>query len=369
MSGKIKVGILGANGPVGQRFASMLENHPWFEVTALFASERSTGKTYADACNWILRDPMPQSLQNKVLLPGEPGPDCEIVFSGLPTEPARVAERNFAKAGYGVYSNASAYRYADDVPLMIPEVNPEHLGLIDVQQRQRGWPGYIVTNANCTTTTLVCALHPLHEAFQLNRLFICTMQAVSGAGYPGVSSLDIMDNVIPHIVGEEQKVEEKEPHKLLGHFDGQQVVPPDFRISAHCNRVPTRNGHLEAISIEFKDSPEMNDILQAWKKYDPLPQRLGLPSAPHPPIVYMKDADRPQPRLDRLQGSVPGMATIVGRLRPDPLFDFKFLTLGHNTIRGAAGGSLLNAELFHVLRGKPANGQLSAQTQEALATL
>ncbi len=369
MADKVKAGILGANGPVGQRFAVLLEDHPWFEVAVLCASERSTGKTYADACNWILSEPMPMALRDKVLVPAEPGPDCEIVFSGLPAEPARVAEREFARSGYGVYSNASAYRYADDVPLMIPEVNPEHLGLIDVQQRQRQWSGYIMTNANCTTTHLVCALHPLHQAFQLDRLFVCTMQAVSGAGYPGVSSLDIMDNVIPHISGEEQKVEEREPHKLLGHFDGQGIVPPDFRISAHCNRVPTHDGHLEAVSLEFKETPAREDILQAWKNYHPLPQRLGLPSAPQPPIVYMEAADRPQPRLDRLAGSVPGMATVVGRLRPDPLFDFKFLALGHNTIRGAAGGSLLNAELFHVLRGHPANGQLSTQTQDALAAL
>ena len=369
MSEKVKVGILGTNGPVGQQFAVMLEEHPWFEVTVLCASERSTGRTYAEACNWILTEPMPKNLQDKVLVPAEPGVDCEIVFSGLPTEAAREAERNFARAGYGVYSNASAYRYAEDVPLMIPEVNPEHLGLIEIQQRNRGWSGYIITNANCTTTTLVCALHPLHEAFQLERLFVCTMQAVSGAGYPGVSSLDIMDNVIPYIGGEEQKVEEREPQKLLGRFDGHGIVSPNFRISAHCNRVPTRDGHLEAISLEFQESPTREDILRAWQDYDPLPQRLGLPSAPQPPIVYLEAADRPQPRLDRLMGSVPGMATVVGRLRRDPLFDYKFLTLGHNTIRGAAGGSLLNAELFHVLRGNPANGHLSPRTQEALAAL
>ncbi len=369
MSDKIKVGILGANGPVGQRFAVLLERHPWFEVTALCASERSRGRTYAEACNWILSEPMPRALRNRVLMRAEPGPDCEIVFSGLPTAPAREVERNFARAGYGVYSNASAFRYAADVPLMIPEVNPEHLGLIEVQQRQRQWSGYIVTNANCTTTHLICALHPLHQAFRLNRLFVCTMQAVSGAGYPGVSSLDILDNVIPHIRGEEEKVEEREPHKLLGHFDGQGIVPPDFRISAHCNRVPTYDGHLEAISLEFKDTARREDILHAWETYDPLPQRLGLPSAPRPPIVYMAAADRPQPRLDRLAGSVPGMATVVGRLRPDPLLDFKFLVLGHNTIRGAAGGSLLNAELYYALRGPAANGRLSTQTQEALAAL
>ncbi len=348
MTVKIKVGVLGATGAVGQRFISLLTEHPWFTLTTVYASERSAGKPYHEACHWILRDPMPDAVRDMIVQPSVPGGDCEIVFSSLPSEQARTVERAFARAGFGVYSNASAYRYAPDVPLLIPEVNPDHLGLIPVQQARRGWSGYIVTNANCTTTHLVSALHPLHAQFGLKRLFVCTMQAVSGAGYPGVSSMDILDNVVPYIGGEEEKVEQKEPHKLLGHFDGEQVIPASFRISAHCNRVATRNGHLEAVSVEFEDTPTRQELLAAWQSYHPLPQQLELPSAPAPAIIYMDQADRPQPRLDRLAGSVPGMATVIGRLRPDPLFDFKFLILGHNTIRGAAGGSLLNAELIHV---------------------
>ena len=348
---KIKAGVLGATGAVGQRFVSLLENHPWFTVTDLYASERSAGKTYADACRWVLRSPMPARLRDTVVQSPEPGSDCEIVFSGLPTAAARQAEPAFAQAGYGVYSNASAFRYEDDVPLLIPEVNPDHLDLIPLQQQRRGWSGYIVTNANCTTTHLVCALHPLHARFGLQRLFVCTMQALSGAGYPGVSSLDALDNVVPYIGGEEEKVENKEPHKLLGRFDGRGIVPADFRLSAHCNRVPTRNGHLEAVSAELGAAAAQAEVLAAWTDYCPLPQQLRLPSAPQPPILYAEREDRPQPRLDRLAGSVPGMATVVGRLRPDPLFDFKFLVLGHNTIRGAAGGSILNAELYYRQQG------------------
>lgn len=348
---KIKAGVLGATGAVGQRFVSLLENHPWFTVTDLYASERSAGKTYADACRWVLRSPMPARLRDAVVQSPEPGSDCEIVFSGLPTAAARQAEPAFAQAGYGVYSNASAFRYEEDVPLLIPEVNPDHLDLIPLQQQRRGWSGYIVTNANCTTTHLVCALHPLHARFGLQRLFVCTMQALSGAGYPGVSSMDALDNVVPYIGGEEEKVENKEPHKLLGRFDGRGIVPADFRLSAHCNRVPTRNGHLEAVSAELGAAAPQAEVLAAWTDYRPLPQQLRLPSAPQPPILYAEREDRPQPRLDRLAGSVPGMATVVGRLRPDPLFDFKFLVLGHNTIRGAAGGSILNAELYYRQQG------------------
>lgn len=348
---KIKAGVLGATGAVGQRFVSLLENHPWFTVTDLYASARSAGKTYADACRWVLRSPMPARLRDTVVQSPEPGSDCEIVFSGLPTAAARQAEPAFAQAGYGVYSNASAFRYEEDVPLLIPEVNPDHLDLIPLQQQRRGWSGYIVTNANCTTTHLVCALHPLHARFGLQRLFVCTMQALSGAGYPGVSSMDALDNVVPYIGGEEEKVENKEPHKLLGRFDGRGIVPADFRLSAHCNRVPTRNGHLEAVSAELGAAAPQAEVLAAWTDYCPLPQQLRLPSAPQPPILYAEREDRPQPRLDRLAGSVPGMATVVGRLRPDPLFDFKFLVLGHNTIRGAAGGSILNAELYYRQQG------------------
>lgn len=343
---KIKVGVLGATGAVGQRFVQLLQGHPWFEINALCASDRNAGKPYAEACNWILRGDMPAHLRGVVLQKAEPGIDCRLVFSALPSDAAKDVEKRLAEAGYVVCSNASAYRYDADVPLLIPEVNPEHLGLIDVQRRNRGWQGYITTNPNCSTTHLVSALHPLHAAFTIRRLFVVTMQAVSGAGYPGVSSMDIMDNVVPYIGKEEEKMEKREPQKLLGHFDGTRVQMAEFVVSAHCNRVPVRNGHLEAISVEFETKPGRDDILNAWQSYRPLAQELGLPSAPQPPILYKDEPDRPQPRLDRLAGSVPGMATVVGRLREDPLFDYKFLVLGHNTIRGAAGGSLLNAELL-----------------------
>jgi aspartate-semialdehyde dehydrogenase len=342
----IKVGVLGATGAVGQRFVQMLQGHPWFEITELCASERSAGKRYADACKWVLRGDMPPHLRDVILKLGEPGIDCQIVFSALPSDAARETEATLAAAGYVVCSNASAFRYDADVPLLIPEVNPEHLGLIDVQRRNRGWQGFVTTNPNCSTTHLVSALHPLHLAFGIRKVFVVTMQAVSGAGYPGVSSMDIVDNIVPFIGKEEEKMELREPQKLLGRFDGSQIQPAGLVISAHCNRVPVRNGHLEAVSVEFGQRPSQEEILEAWREYRPLAQRLGLPNAPQPPILYRQEPDRPQPRLDRLAGSVPGMATLVGRLREDPLFHHKFLVLGHNTIRGAAGGSLLNAELL-----------------------
>lgn len=359
MQEKIKVGILGATGAVGQRFVSMLQGHPWFEITALCASERSVGKRYADACNWNLRGDMPAHLRDVVLQPCEPTIDCEIVFGGLPNDVAGPIEQDFAAAGYIVCSNSRNHRYEADVPLLIPEVNPEHMGLIERQRKERDWPGFIICNPNCSTTHLVSALHPLHAAFDIKRVFVVTMQAISGAGYPGVSSMDIIDNIVPYIGGEEEKMEEKEPQKLLGTFINQQVHYADIVISAHCNRVPVRNGHLEAISVEFANKPTAGDILEAWQTYRPLPQQLQLPSAPDPAIIYDDRQDRPQPRLDRLSGTVPGMATVVGRLRKDPLFDYKFLSLGHNTIRGAAGGSILNAELL------VAKGFLGEQRQVA----
>ena len=343
---KIRVGVLGATGAVGQRFVQMLQGHPWFELSVLCASQRNAGKRYGDACNWLLRGDMPAHLQDVILQEMAPGIDCQIVFSAMPSGPARTIEAEMAAAGYVVCSNASAYRYEPDVPLLIPEVNPEHMGLIDLQRRRRGWPGFITTNPNCSTTHLVSALHPLHEAFGVRKVFVVTMQAVSGAGYTGVTSMDIIDNVVPYIGSEEEKMEHREPQKLLGRFDGEGVETADFVVSAHCNRVPVRNGHLAAVSVAFDERPSLEDVRQAWAEYDPLPQRMGLPSAPQQAILYREEADRPQPRMDRLAGSVPGMATVVGRLREDPLLHVKFLALGHNTIRGAAGGSLLNAELL-----------------------
>ena len=343
---KIRVGVLGATGAVGQRFVQMLQGHPWFELRVLCASPRNAGKRYGDACNWLLRGDMPAHLQDVVLEEMAPGLDCQVVFSALPSGVARQVEAELAAAGYVVCSNASAYRYEPDVPLLIPEVNPEHIGLIDLQRRRRGWPGFITTNPNCSTTHLVSALPPGHAAFGVRKVFAVTMQAVSGAGYSGVTSMDIIDNVVPYIGSEEEKMEHREPQKLLGQFDGQRVETADFVVSAHCNRVPVRNGHLAAVSVEFARRPSLEDVRRAWAEYDPLPQRMGLPSAPQQAIIYREEADRPQPRMDRLAGSVAGMATVVGRLREDPLLHVKFLALGHNTIRGAAGGSLLNAELL-----------------------
>ncbi len=346
MGSKIKVGILGATGAVGQRFVQLLQGHPWFEISVLTASQRNVGRRYGEACKWVLRGDMPAHLRDVVLEEARPGMDCQIVFSALPSGAAREVEQELAAAGYAVCSNASAHRYDDDIPLLIPEVNPEHLALIPVQQARRGWKGFITTNPNCSTTHLVSALHPLHQAFGIRKVFVVTMQAVSGAGYPGVSSMDILDNIVPYIPNEEEKMEQREPHKLLGRLDGERIRPAEIVISAHCNRVPVRNGHLEAVSVECKQRPSLEAIREAWQEYRPLAQQLNLPSAPQPPIVVRSEPDRPQPRMDRMLGQVPGMATVVGRLREDPLFHFKFLVLGHNTVRGAAGGSLLNAELL-----------------------
>lgn len=342
---KIRVGILGATGAVGQRFVQLLVGHPWFEITVLAASERSAGKRYADACRWILRGDMPEAVRDMVLEYGAPGLACDLIFSALPANIAREVEPPFAEAGYAVCSNASAYRMEPDIPLLIPEVNPDHTALIEVQRRRRGWRGFIVTNPNCTTTHLVSALKPLHDAFGLEKVFMVSMQAISGAGYPGVPSLDILDNVIPYISGEEEKVE-SEPRKLLGRLIGDHIEMAPFRISAHCNRVAVRNGHTECVSVALQRQASRDEIIEALRSFQGLPQKLGLPHAPQPPILIREEIDRPQPRMDRLAGSVPGMATVVGRIRPCPLLDWKFVVLGHNTIRGAAGGALLNAELL-----------------------
>ncbi|HEX9117056.1 MAG TPA: aspartate-semialdehyde dehydrogenase, partial [Anaerolineae bacterium] len=269
--------------------------------------------------------------------------DVQVLFSALPGSSAQDVEERLAAAGFGVCSNASAHRMDEDVPLLIPDVNPDHTGLIRAQQAKRGWPGFIVTNPNCTTTHLVCALKPLQDAFGLKAVNVVSMQAISGAGYPGVSALDILDNVIPFIGGEEEKVE-AEPRKLLGRLAGDHIAWADFGVSAQCNRVPVRNGHLEAVSVKLARPAGLAEVAEALASYTAEPQQLQLPSAPIPAIILHEAEDRPQPRLDRLTGK--GMATHVGRLRADPLFDYKFVVMGHNTIRGAAGGSLLNAELL-----------------------
>lgn len=353
---KIKVGILGATGAVGQRFIQLLAGHPWFEVAALTASDRSVGKRYGEAAKWLIRGGMPAAVADMVLIPTEPAAlsnDVHLLFSAIPGGTAGAVESELADAGFAVCSNASAHRMDPDVPLLIPDVNPDHTGLIHGQRRRRlalgkqagdGRVGFIVTNPNCSSTHLVCALKPLHDAFGLTAVNVVTMQAISGAGYPGVASLDILDNVVPYIGGEEEKIE-IEPRKLLGRLTGDSIEYADFLVSAQANRVAVRNGHLEAVSVKLKRPAAIEEVAAALTGYTSEPQRLGLPSAPNPAIILHAEPDRPQPRLDRLAGH--GMATSVGRLRPDPLLDYKFLVLGHNTIRGAAGGALLNAELLY----------------------
>ena len=341
---KIKVGILGATGAVGQRFIQLLDGHPWFEITALAASGASAGHSYAEACTWRISADMPAAVQDMEVLPVEPGFEADIVFSALPSNVAGPAEEAFAEAGYVVCSNASPHRMAPDVPLLIPEVNPQHLSLIPHQQRQRGWEtGYIVTNPNCTTIHLVLALQPLDLAFGLDQVVVSTMQALSGAGYPGVPAWDIVDNVVPHTYGEEWKVE-NEPLKIMGQFQGEGIAPAGFVVSAHCHRVATLDGHVEAVSVRFRQPATVDQVIAAFSQFRAEPQELGLPTAPRNPVVVRAEMDRPQPRLDRMAEH--GMASVVGRVREDPVLDVKFLVLGHNTIRGAAGASILNAELL-----------------------
>ncbi|NUQ37059.1 MAG: aspartate-semialdehyde dehydrogenase [Caldilineales bacterium] len=339
---KIPVGILGATGAVGQRFLSLLAEHPWFEVTDLLASSRSAGQRYGDAVQWILDTPLPAPLADLPVKLSEPGQArARILFSALPSGEARQQEPAFAADGHYIFSNASAYRMAADVPLVITEVNTGHLDILPVQQAQRGWEGFIVCNANCTTTHLVGALHPLHLAFGLEKVFVATLQAASGAGYPGVPSLDLIDNIVPHDYGEEHKVE-TEPRKIMGRLQQNAFVDADFVVSAHCHRVPVIDGHFEAVSVGLRTSATTEDLIEAFRSYRQAPQIMGLPSAPDPAVVYVEGMFRPQPRLDRMAGA--GMATVVGRVRPCNLLDWRFSLLGHNTIRGAAGGSILNAE-------------------------
>ncbi|MFB0545432.1 MAG: aspartate-semialdehyde dehydrogenase [Anaerolineae bacterium] len=342
---KVKVGILGATGMVGQRFVQFLTNHPWFEVTVLAASDRSVGFPYGEVCRWALDGGMPEKVKEIKVKACTPDLACQLVFSALPSEVAGPIEERFAAAGYAVCSNSASHRLDPDVPLLVPEVNPDHLALTETQRWKRGWSGFIVTNPNCSTTPLVVALKPLQTAFGLKRVFVTTMQALSGAGYPGMPSLDILDNVVPYIDGEEGKIE-REPLKLLGALRDEEVQEADLTISAQCNRVNVVDGHLECVSVELEQRAGLEDVLAALEGFTGLPQELGLPSAPFPPIVVRREGNRPQPRLDRDSGG--GMAVVVGRVRPCPILDYKFLILGHNTVRGAAGGAILNAELLKV---------------------
>jgi aspartate-semialdehyde dehydrogenase len=346
-----KIGILGATGMVGQRFIQLLENHPWFQVTWLAASDRSSGKLYADAVRWKLDTPIPPAVAQLPVSPATPeqNPDGvpEIIFAALDADIARELEPKFAAAGCAVISNSSAFRMQADVPLVIPEVNADHLALIpqqnwNVSQTGSQKSGYIVTNPNCSAIGLVMALKPLAERFGLRSVFVSTMQAISGAGYPGVPSLDIVGNVVPFIRSEEEKLE-AETRRLLGKLENFQVTPLDAKVSAHCNRVAVEDGHTESVSIELANKPTREEILAAWREFRPLLGN-GLPTAPEQPVEYASAEDRPQPRLDRLRGR--GMAATAGRLRPCSLLDWKFTVLSHNTIRGAAGAALLNAELL-----------------------
>jgi len=340
---RIPVGVLGATGMVGQRFIQLLSGHPWFEITAVAASERSTGQRYADACHWLLPTPMPERVAELVVEPVAPGLDCRVVFSSLPSNVAAEVEAQFAKAGYAVCSNASAHRMDDDVPLLIPEVNANHVALLRVQQAQRGWKGSIATSANCSSTQLALALKPLYDAFGIRALHVTTLQAVSGAGYPGVASLDILGNVVPYIRGEEEKME-REPLKMLGTLRGERIEEAPFTISAQCNRVPVRDGHTECVSIAFEQRPDLDALRDALASFRGPPEVADLPSTPPHPIHVHSAPDRPQPILDREVGR--GYTVSVGRIRPCSLLDVKFVVLGHNTLRGAAGGAIHNAELL-----------------------
>ena len=340
---KIEVGILGATGMVGQRFVSLLEHHPWFEVRWLAASERSAGKTYAEACNWRVRDPLPKAAGALPVHECKPDHAPQLLFSSLDSKVAGEVEREFAQAGHVVVSNSSNHRMEPDVPLLIPEVNPEHLALVRTQRKRRAWKGMIVTNPNCTTVGLAMSLAPLEKEFGIEKVMMTSMQAVSGAGYPGLPTLDILGNVIPFISGEEEKVE-RETQKLLGKFVEDAVRPGGFIVSAHCNRVPVEDGHTESISVSLKTKATTDDLVAAWRKFRSLPQERNLPFAPKHPIIVREERDRPQPKFDLAVEH--GMATVVGRVRPCPVLQFKYIALSHNTIRGAAGAALLNAELM-----------------------
>lgn len=342
---KISVGVLGATGSVGQRFVQLLTNHPWFELTAVAASNRSAGRPYRDACNWFLSEDIPAAIANMVVQPIEPNLDCQLVFSALPADIAGPIETTFAAAGYGVLTNARSHRYDADVPLVTAEVNPDHLGIIPFQQAQRNWAsGFIVANSNCCAMPLALTLKPLHTAFGVKKLMVQTMQALSGAGYYGVPSLAALDNVIPFIKGEEEKLP-IETQKMLGSFANNTITSAEFALSAQCNRVSTLDGHLETVSVEFEDSSATVEAIDSlWRNWHPLPQQLNLPSAPNPPLIIRSEPNRPQTRLDRDNGH--GMAVTIGRLRPCEVLGFKYVHLSHNTIRGAAGASVLNAELM-----------------------
>jgi aspartate-semialdehyde dehydrogenase len=340
---EIPVGILGATGMVGQRFVQLLADHPWFKVTSLAASDTSAGRPYAEACRWVLPTAMPEAVHDLTVRPIDQALDCPLVFSALPSDVAGPVEEYLADSGLVVCTNASAHRLDIDVPLLIPEVNHDHTGLLGPQRRRHGGQGFIVASANCSATQLALALKPLHDVFGLRQVSVVTMQAVSGAGYPGLPALDILGNVIPFIAGEEQKLE-SEPVKILGELKDGRISNASFCISAQCNRVPVRDGHTECVSVQLERRASVEEVIAAWEGFSGPGEVAELPSSPASPILLSKEADRPQPIRDRDKGA--GMCVTVGRVRPCPVLDFKFVLLGHNTLRGAAGGSIHNAELL-----------------------
>jgi aspartate-semialdehyde dehydrogenase len=340
---KIPVVILGATGAVGQRFVQLLAGHPWFEIVALAASDRSAGRPYADACKWVIPGDPPPSVRKMMVSPLEPTGSGRLVFSALPADVAREVEPTFARAGYAVCSNASAFRQEPDVPLLIPEVNADHLALVEPQRAARGWTGLIVTSPNCTTTGIAMPLKPLDDAFGLRQVLAVSMQAISGAGYPGVASLDILSNVVPYIGGEEEKIE-RETQLLLGRMVNGRRVAADVVVSAQANRVPVLDGHTVCLSLGFETRPSVEQAKAVLAGFRGPEVVRGLPSAPEHPLLVRHEPDRPQPRRDR--DAEGGLAVTIGRVRECPLLDLRLVSVSHNTLRGAASGSILNAELL-----------------------
>lgn len=341
---RIQVAVLGATGSVGQRFVQLLESHPWFRLHEVVASERSAGKPYGEAADWRLETLLPESAAG--LTVKELGGELEspLLFSGLDSSVAGEAEETYASRGAVVLSNSKNHRMDADVPLLLPEINADHIAAIEHQRRRRGGRGYIVTNSNCSTMGLALAIAPIEKKWGIDQLHVTTMQAISGAGYAGVTAYQILDNVIPYISGEEEKIE-TEPRKILGRWTGERFEDAPLRISAQTNRVATIDGHLMTISLSLRErGATAAAIREALETFEGEPQRMALPSAPVRPIHYLEEHDRPQPRLDRDRER--GMSVSVGRLRPCPLLDFRMVALVHNTIRGAAGASILNAELL-----------------------
>ncbi|MGD8780096.1 MAG: aspartate-semialdehyde dehydrogenase [Ignavibacteria bacterium] len=339
MNNKISVAVLGATGSVGQKFIQLLDDHPWFEITELAASKKSAGKKYSEAANWFLASPIPVRIKDMVVKECKPDLESEIVFSALDSSIAGEIETEFAEQGYYVISNSRNHRSDGDVPLVIPEVNHEHLEIIGKQN----YKGFIVTNPNCSTIGMVLALKPIHDKYKIKELNVTTMQAVSGAGYPGLSSIDMIDNVVPYISGEEEKMI-KEPLKIFGSIKNDSFVNEDIKISAQCNRVPVIDGHMECVQVKLENKPAKSELVDTLINFKSLPQELNLPFAPKNPIVYFEEDKYPQPKLHR--DIERGMAVSVGRLRECSLFDYKFVILSHNTVRGAAGGTILIAELL-----------------------